>query len=781
MKRPIPSILLRAVGILAFALIAAGILAASAEHARAQQQAVAPAPEQPVGTEDLRQLSSVLEDEAKRAELLATIRALIEVREAAAAEEETGAHTLMTGVIGELSESVAEMQTAMGALAGRLEQMPSAAAGALDQAMDPQTRARWLTAAAAAIAVAIAATAVEFIVKIALRRPRRALEGRESIALPLRLVMLLARTILDLVPLAALAILVAAALSIADVEEQTRVVALTIVNAYVLVRAILVLARAILAPAAPSLRLFPIASETANYLHVWVRRLTLVGVIGWLVISGGLLLGMSPVVHILLLRLLGLVLALMAIVFILQNRAAIAGWISSEDKARTVDVIRRRIAAVWHVLAMIYIAAVYLIWAADIGNGFAFVARATVVSALVLAAAVLIQNAMTRILRRGLGIGKDLQTKYPNLERRANKYLPILSVALRCILGGVALLAVLAAWGVDAFGWLATPAGGSLLNKIVSIALVLAVAAFVWEFASSGIERYLARCTETGKVTARARTLLPLLRNALLVVLSVMVVLIVLSEIGVDIGPLLAGAGVVGLAIGFGAQTLVKDVITGAFLLFEDAISVGDVVSVAGASGLVEGLSIRSIRLRDLSGNVHTIPFSSVGPVTNMTKEFSFYVMDIGVAYREDTDHVTEVVKEIIEEMRAEPDFAALILEPLEVLGVDQFADSAVIIKARVKTVPVKQWMVGREFNRRMKKRFDALGIQIPFPHQTVYFGIDKSGAAPPARISIDSPLEIKPRAEHAAESAPPTPAAPPRSAGPAQGTLTDAHPVERR
>jgi small conductance mechanosensitive channel len=309
----------------------------------------------------------------------------------------------------------------------------------------------------------------------------------------------------------------------------------------------------------------------------------------------------------------------------------------------------------------------------------------------------------------------------------------------------IAVLAILTAWGVDAFAWWATPAGGRLLSTIVSIAIVLAGAAFVWEVASAAIENYLARRTEEGKASARARTLLPLLRNALLIVLSVMVVLIVLSEIGVDIGPLLAGAGVVGLAIGFGSQTMVKDVITGAFLLFEDAISVGDVVSVAGTSGSVEGLSVRSIRLRDISGNVHTIPFSSVGAVTNMTKEFSFYTMDIRLAYREDPDHVMEVIKDIVEEMRREPEFAPLILEPLDVLGVDRFADSAVIIKARIKTLPIKQWMVGREFNRRMKKRFDTLGIEFPFPHQTVYFGVDKNGAAPLAHIRLDNFLEPKP------------------------------------
>ena len=229
------------------------------------------------------------------------------------------------------------------------------------------------------------------------------------------------------------------------------------------------------------------------------------------------------------------------------------------------------------------------------------------------------------------------------------------------------------------------------------------------------------------------------MRKALLLVLIVIVSLIALSELGIHIGPLLAGAGIIGLAVGFGAQKLVQDVITGVFILLEDSVAVGDVVTVAGIGGLVEDLSIRSIRLRDLSGSVHTVPFSSVSTVTNMTKLYSYYLLDIGVAYRENTDEVAEVCRQIVEQMRAEPEFAPEILEPLEVLGVDQFADSAVIIKARIKTRPIKQWMVGREFNRRMKKRFDELGIEIPFPHHTLYFGVDKEGKAPALQAVLAS------------------------------------------
>jgi small conductance mechanosensitive channel len=251
-------------------------------------------------------------------------------------------------------------------------------------------------------------------------------------------------------------------------------------------------------------------------------------------------------------------------------------------------------------------------------------------------------------------------------------------------------------------------------------------------------------------------TLMPLLRNVLRVTIAVIASLIVLSEIGINIGPLLAGAGVAGLAIGFGAQKLVQDVINGMFIIIEDTVAVGDVVRVAGHIGLCEGLTIRTITLRDLSGTVHTVPFSDVTTVENLTKEFSFAVMDVGVAYREDTDAVIEILHQVAEELRAEPEYGAVMLEPLEVLGVDQFADSAVVIKVRIKTLPIKQWMVKREFNRRMKKAFDANGIEIPFPHATLYFGEDKQGDAPPAQVVLRERFVQSDSADDARDPAPP-------------------------
>jgi len=316
---------------------------------------------------------------------------------------------------------------------------------------------------------------------------------------------------------------------------------------------------------------------------------------------------------------------------------------------------------------------------------------------------------------------------------------PLLGRGARALIGAVALLAIAQAWGVDAFGWLVEGAGRVVLARLATVALIVLGAVLVWELLSSLIERKLERIAaeDSGRGT-RLLTLLPLARKALLVTLSVMVALTSLSELGVDIGPLLAGAGVAGLAIGFGAQTLVKDLITGVFILVEDSIAVGDYVDVGGHSGTVESLSIRTIRLRDPSGNVHTVPFSEVSTVLNYTRDYGFAMLDVGVAYREDVDAVMEVLRVLGEELQADPDWGPRVLEPIQVLGVQELADSAVVIRARIKTRPGDQWATRREFQRRVKNRFDELGIEIPFPHSTVYFGVDREGRAPAARLRIE-------------------------------------------
>lgn len=221
----------------------------------------------------------------------------------------------------------------------------------------------------------------------------------------------------------------------------------------------------------------------------------------------------------------------------------------------------------------------------------------------------------------------------------------------------------------------------------------------------------------------RVKTLIGLLLTIGLTLVWVISIVMGLDQIGLDITPIIASAGIVGLAVGFGAQNLVRDVINGFFIILENQVGVGDVAVVNGTGGLVEAISFRTITLRDLTGTVHIFPNGTITTLSNMTKEFSYYLLDIGVAYKEDTDRVTAVIKEVGKELQEDPELGPNILEPIEVLGVDQFGDSAVVIKARLKTLPIKQWMVGREYRRRLKKAFDEKGIEIPFPHRTLYMG----------------------------------------------------------
>jgi small conductance mechanosensitive channel len=365
---------------------------------------------------------------------------------------------------------------------------------------------------------------------------------------------------------------------------------------------------------------------------------------------------------------------------------------------------------------------------------------------------------LDRLVERGFAIRQEVRDRFPTLEERANRYLPAMRRLLRWAVGLIAALALLETWGVDVLGWLDTPLGKQLAESAFSIIAVVVLALIFWEVVNGGVERYLTQTDTQGNVverSARIRTLLPLFRKVVFTVLAVMVSLIVLSELGINIGPLLAGAGVIGLAVGFGAQTLVKDVITGLFILVEDTIAVGDYVEVGGHEGTVEILSIRTIRLRDPAGSVHTVPFSDVGTVLNYTRDFSNVVLNIGIAYRENVDEVMKVIEDLGREMAEDQTLAPDIITPLEVQGLQSLDDSAVVIRARIRVRAGTQWGMKREFNRRMKNRFDELGIEIPFPQQAITFGEDKEGNAVAGRIVVeDKRAAARPSARPAAQPA---------------------------
>ncbi len=221
----------------------------------------------------------------------------------------------------------------------------------------------------------------------------------------------------------------------------------------------------------------------------------------------------------------------------------------------------------------------------------------------------------------------------------------------------------------------------------------------------------------------RVETLIRLIRQAVLILLWVTTILVILKEIGVDVTPVLASAGIVGLAVGFGAQNLVRDFIAGFFFILENQVRVGDVAIVNGTGGLVEKVNFRTLVLRDLGGVVHIFPNGTVTTLSNLTNDWSAYVFDIGVAYKENTDNVIAVMSRVGSEMKADEIIGSYMLEEPEIFGVDKFDSSAVVIKGRIKTKPIRQWLIGREYLRRIKLAFDQEGIEIPFPHQTLYFG----------------------------------------------------------
>ena len=262
-----------------------------------------------------------------------------------------------------------------------------------------------------------------------------------------------------------------------------------------------------------------------------------------------------------------------------------------------------------------------------------------------------------------------------------------------------------------------------VLILIVVWVLLAVVRALLRRLEATLIERGKAQGEVPGEATKRAETLVRLLRQGVVILIWLMALLLILRQLGIDVGPILASAGVVGLAVGFGAQNLVRDVISGFFMILENQVRVGDVAVINGTGGLVEQINFRTIVLRDNAGTVHIFPNGSITTLANMTREWSAYVFNIGVAYKEDIDRVVALMKQLGQQLREDAKFGPSMQGDIEVFGIDKFDDSAIVIQGRLKTLPIKQWDVGREYMRRLKIAFDAEGIEMPFPHRTLYFG----------------------------------------------------------
>jgi small conductance mechanosensitive channel len=686
---------------------------------------------------DLQRLLDTLTDDKARGEFIVRLRGLVEAQ----AQDGRPAEARQDWLAG-ATESLGDVSRSILGFAGELEQLPDLGQRAIASLSDPATL-KWLSGAIAMIAAVLAAALlVEWLAKRLLTRPRRSVEGRTSSSMLARVFLLCVRTILDILPIVAFAAAAYGVLAVVDLSFLVRLAVVTLVNANVLSRVILAAGRAILAPGAPGLRLLNLNDESAAYGFLWLRRFTHAGVYGYFILHTGWLLGLSYPVYSSLGNLLALFIVGMSLVFIMQIRSGVSRKLRGPETPNNVARLRKQAAEFWHVLVIAYVIAVYLVWAMGVPGGFAYLARASLLSVVAIVLARLALAGLMRAFATIFELSDEMRTKYPRLEARADRYLPILRRILQGMVVAVCGLALVEIWGGHPLEWLASSSGQGMLGRFVSIGVVMAVALIVWETGTAFGERIAVG----NPASMRLKTLLPFLLNGFRIVLLAFVSLIVLSELGVNIAPLLAGAGVFGLAIGFGAQTLVKDVITGIFILVENTISVGDVVEVGTHSGLVEKISVRTVHLRDFDGNVHTIPFGEVQTVKNMSKLFAYAVVDVTVSYRENIDEALALMAEVAAGMTKSGPLAETIIEPFEVVGVEGLQESAVWLRGRFKTRPLGQWNVKREFYRRMKAAFDERGIEIPYPHRTIYLGADKKGAAPPLHVVNDQKAAARPR-----------------------------------
>ncbi|WP_206932594.1 mechanosensitive ion channel family protein [Roseococcus thiosulfatophilus] len=726
---------------------------APAATAPAQPPAAAPQPAAPPAAPapapaELGALLELLRDPARRDAL---IRALEGGEPARPANGAAPAPTPAPGTAPP-AEALTDLPSPAEVLAGLRDRATELAARAFDAAADitdvnslrawarsvwddELLRAQVLSAAWQMLLVLAAGMLAEQLVNLLLRRPQRWLDHKAAtVEGPLRGIRLTPYVVgnlaLSLLPIMAFGIVALGVVGGQSMWPSSRLIMEALVLAYMATRTVMAAARLALAPKSNRLRLVPCSDETAISATRWTRRLAVTTIIFYAAAEGGLLLGLPITARDAIWRVGLLVLSVMAAMVILQFRTVVAAKLAAPplaagdvpDRARiAMRALRDRVAGLWHVIVILWMLAAWAVWALQIERGFERLGTASLLTLVILAVAKAADELARRVLIRAFKVSPALTEHYPNLEHRVGAYQPAVKTAISSFILVVSIVALLEVWGLGALAWFDTGRFGSrAMVAVMTVAITLFICVAVWEAANAAIARQLDSLPADGSAArnARVRTLLPMLRTVLGGVLLLVVGLTALSELGVNVAPLLAGAGVLGVAIGFGSQTLVRDVITGIFLLLEDAVAVGDVVSVGGLSGAVEKLTIRSIKLRALDGSVHIVPFSAVTTVTNMTRDFSFALVDLTLDYSADTDEAVMMLRVIAEEMRDDEAWAPSLLAPLEVLGVDRISGEGILVRARMMTPPIRRWAVMRELNRRVKQAAAERGIKLYDPRR---------------------------------------------------------------
>ncbi|KXU86071.1 mechanosensitive ion channel protein [Caballeronia megalochromosomata] len=529
---------------------------------------------------------------------------------------------------------------------------------------------------------------------------------------------------LSLVPLVVFIAVVTVLMSIfIDDNTPEARVAGSLIDVYLVCRAIVIVSGFFVAPRAAGLRLIQMRDFYAAYTHRWVQRIVCVAGAGIALANAAEPLGLSADARIAILKCVLLIVHLMIAYVIFESRTSVAERIRERARTnRSVKLFGNWVADIWAGVAIFFVIALWFVWALDVQNGYRTLFHLGGVSLLVLVGArvlaIVAFGALGRVFHQG---DEDDATSESIARRRAYRYYPALRRIVQALISVVTVVALLEVWHVNILHFFTSGGvGNRLASALVTIVIAAVFAVLVWEAANIVVERRLEQWTASGERVraARLRTLLPMMRTGLFIVIAMVVVLTGLSEIGVNTAPLLASASIFGVALGFGSQKLVQDLITGIFLLMENAMQVGDWVTLAGVSGTVEYLSIRTVRLRGGDGSLYTVPFSSVSTVNNTNRGIGNAAVRVSIALGQDVDLAISTLKAIGAALREDDAFRDGILSDFSFWGVDAVDGSTVTLAGQIQCRDSSRWPVQREFNRRILNEFTARGIEIANPQR---------------------------------------------------------------
>ncbi|MGG6429965.1 mechanosensitive ion channel domain-containing protein [Acetobacter ghanensis] len=557
--------------------------------------------------------------------------------------------------------------------------------------------------------------------------------------------------------------------------DQARTVALTLVNAYAIARCLYLVVETILVPRSPAIRLVPMPDDTARLLTRWwnvlvaapsiVICLSILGREFDLATQGveAMMRGVVLVQH----------LIIAAFIWRIRHIVGRALQPSPGLRKNALWAFAGTLARLWWVPVMFLDMALWFVWAAHLKGGYQWILHGTLLTFLCLVVSRIMALLLYGLQDRLFRVGPDLQAQYPDLQKRADFYYPYVRKIMTLAIILTTAICVAQSWSIPTFDFFLHSALGLRLVGAAACLLVgMTIAAVAWETVNSILNKQISRYSASAQEAraARLRTVLPIIRTVLLTVIIIFVAVTTLSQIGINVTPLLTGAGILGVGLSFGSQSLVKDVITGFFMLAEDAIQVGDWVTTGGIAGTVEHLSIRTLRVRSFDGDLHIIPFSSVTSIANTARGFNQIIVRQTLDLSEDTGKVVKIMQKTIEDMRKEEAFRPMIFSDYTDLGVDSSDGNGAVLVGIIKTAPMMKWKVQREFYRRIALRMAAAGVKFYTP---------TSYSTTPPNVPIHMALDAMPAGpQDDAALAPPAakPAQQPQPAAKPQAPQPPAH-----